>query len=169
MPAAKNREELLLVLQSEYDKLMKTLEGIDAKRAQLASKDDPATIKDTINHRAHWIGLYLGWVADGKAAKPVQTPAKGVKWNQLKAYNATLREDSAVLPWEQVLETFTAAHQKLTGLLTSMDNAQLYTTHLYPWMNNWTLGRWAESSGPSHYRSANKYIRKILREHPQDK
>ncbi len=164
MPAAKTRDELLFILQKEYDKLMKTLADVDADIAVLASKDDATTIKDTIAHRTHWIGLYLGWYGDGKAGKDVQTPAKGYKWNQLKEYNAKVRTASQPVPWKDILTAFEAAHEKLTAMLTALDNAALYTKHLYPWMNNWTLGRWAESAGPSHYRSAHKYIRKILRE-----
>lgn len=164
MPAATNRSELLLVHQLEYEKLLKTLSGVDAELADKPSKDDAATIKETIAHRTHWSGLYLGWYADGKAGKDVQTPAPGYKWNQLKEYNATIREASHAVSWQDTMDGLKLAHQKLTDLLTSMEDAELYTKHLYPWMNNWTLGRWAEASGASHYRSANKYARKILRE-----
>ncbi len=164
MPAAKNRDELLSVYQKEYDKLMKTLSAVDAEMAVIPSKEDPETIKDVIAHRTHWVGLYLGWYQGGVAGKDVQVPADGYKWNQLKAYNAKLREASQPVPWDTVLAEFIAAHDALTELLTSLDNEALYTKNLYPWMNNWTLGRWAESAGPSHCRSANKYVRKILRE-----
>jgi len=30
--------------------------------------------------------------------------------------------------------------------------------------NDWTTGRWAEAAGPSHYRSAAKFIRQCSRE-----
>lgn len=164
MPAATNRKELMLVHQLEYNKLMNTLAGVDDAMASTPSKDDIATIKDTIAHRSHWIGLYLGWYNDAKAGKDVQTPAPGYKWNQLKEYNAKLREASQDIPWGEVLAALEAGHSQLTELITAMDEDELYTKHLHPWMNNWTLGRWAEASGPSHYRSANKYARKILRE-----
>jgi hypothetical protein len=48
--------------------------------------------------------------------------------------------------------------------LEAADDADLYTKHLYSWMNDWSLGRWAEAAGASHYRSAAKTIRKMLRE-----
>lgn len=160
MPAATNKTELLDVMALEYDNLIKTLDTIDT---HTALQGDEASIKDTIAHRCHWIGLYLGWYAGGVAGKDVQTPASGYKWNQLKAYNAILRAQSKNTPWDTVLVEFKAAHSRLLNMLQSQDDATLYTKKLYPWMNNWTLGRWAEASGSSHYRSANKYIRKILR------
>jgi hypothetical protein len=164
MPAAKNKDELLKILETEYIKLQKTLSSVDTALAIIPSKDDEATIKDTIAHRTHWMGLFNKWYSDAKNGLAVQTPAEGYKWNQLKEYNGMVREASRPRSWEVIHADFKKAHADLTALLTSLDNKTLYTPHLYPWMNNWTLGRWAEASGPSHYRSANKYVRKIIRE-----
>jgi len=48
-------------------------------------------VKDVISHRAHWIDLFLGWYKGGMAGKTVYFPAKEYKWNDLKRYNAQLR------------------------------------------------------------------------------
>ena len=162
MPAT-NRNELLAVTEKEYAKLMKTLDGLDPDAAIAPGVEDGISIKDTIAHRTHWIDLFLGWYGDGKAGKPVQTPAPGYKWNQLKDYNAKVRAGSRDRVWPDVLDAFTRAHEALLHLLTSLDDAELYRPPQYRWMNAWTLGRWAEASGASHYRSANKYVRQILK------
>ncbi len=161
--AATDKAQLLALTTQDFAKLETRLDGVDADHALLPHPQDGVTIKDTAVHRAHWIDLFLGWVRDGQAGKPVTTPAPGYKWNQLKAYNAKLRADTASVSWSEARTRRRHGHAALLSLLTDCEDSDLYTTGLYPWMNTWTLGHWAEASGPSHYRSAAKYIREILR------
>lgn len=161
--SAKNKQELIELATKEFAKLEAMIASIDAKTAGCACADG-ISIKDTIAHRAHWVDLLLKWQADGKAGLPVQTPAPGYKWTELKAYNAAVRKDAQALDWDQAREGLAAAHGRLMEMIGSIDNTVLYGERLYDWMNDWTLGRWAEASGPSHYRSARKFIRKLLRE-----
>ncbi|MEM8695580.1 MAG: ClbS/DfsB family four-helix bundle protein [Pseudomonadota bacterium] len=163
MPAATDRETLLAVHEKEYAKLFKTLDGIDAGTALLSAPDDDARIKDIVAHRAHWIGLFFTWYEGGKAGETVETPAPGYKWNQLKPYNAMVRDMYRDLDWAEARAKLDEQEQKLRDFIAAQDNAELYTQHLYPWLNDWTLGRWAEASGASAFRSATKYIRAVLR------
>lgn len=163
MAAATDKAGLLAVTTKEFDKLLATIATIDVATATSPHTDDGISIKDTLAHRAHWIDLFLGWYKDGKAGKVVETPAPGYKWNQLKDYNATVRAAAADRSWDDVITGFKKAHERLLTLLDGLDESELYTKHLYDWLNDWTLGRWAEASGASHYRSAHKYIRQILK------
>ena len=83
MPAATNKSDLLSITDKEWSKLQSVIESVPASLAYIKDEDD-ISIKDIIGHRAHWIGLFLGWYADGKAGKTVHFPAQGYKWNQLK-------------------------------------------------------------------------------------
>ncbi len=121
------------------------------------------TIKDIIGHRAHWITLFFGWYADGQAGKDVQFPAPGHKWSDLPAYNAALRKSQTDLGWQDVTEMLKDAHAQLVSFLTNLDEDSLYGAPMKGAKNAWTTGRWAEAAGPSHYRSAAKYIRARLR------
>lgn len=162
MSAAKNRLELLTVTKNEFAKLTRILETVSETNA-IRSIDGAETILDTVLHRAHWIHLFLGWVEDGRAGKPVSTPAEGYKWNQLTAYNAAVRQHYAGVGWIEARERLQDAHTALMAFIRGETDDTLYVPHLYPWMNDWTIGRWAEASGGSHYRSASKYIRSVLR------
>ncbi|MEL6878803.1 MAG: ClbS/DfsB family four-helix bundle protein [Pseudomonadota bacterium] len=163
--AAKNREELLAIHDKEYAKLIKLLDGLNEDAASWSTVDDDTRVKDILAHRAHWIGLFFTWYEGGKNGKDVQTPAPGYKWNQLKPYNAMVREKYHDLAWPKVLAKLGEQHEKLRAFIEGENDAELYTRHIYPWLNNWTVGRWAEASGASAYRSAAKYIRKTVREH----
>ncbi|MDJ0686487.1 MAG: ClbS/DfsB family four-helix bundle protein [Alphaproteobacteria bacterium] len=160
--AATKKSDLLAVAAKEFAKLEKLIAPVDADRALVKDEDD-TSIKDIVAHRAHWIDLFLGWYADGMAGKEVHFPAEGYKWNQLKAYNADLRARQSGLGWDAAREGLADRHAALMAFLEGLDDADLYGGPMKGANNNWTPGRWAEAAGPSHYRSAAKYIRARLR------
>jgi len=163
MPAAANKTDLLAVFDKDLAKLHKTLDSVDEAKASLSTADDDVTIKGVIAHRTHWMGMFHGWYRDGVAGREVHVPAKGYKWNQLKEYNAPLYEKGNETPWADLLSDFEAACDKLRRFIAAQDDGTLYTDGAHAWTGKWTLGRYAEASGPSHFRSANTYIRKALR------
>ena len=159
--AATTKDDLIALTEKEFEKLQKNLADVDDALATTPHPEDGVTIKDTVLHRVHWINLFFKWYKDGKAGKEVAVPAPGYKWNQLKEYNAKIREETRDVSWASARDRLKRGHKKLVKLLNELDDKALYGKSPYDWTNKWTLGRWAESSGPSHYRSAAKYIREI--------
>lgn len=160
--AAQNKDELLAVSKKEFEKLEKLTGSIDPPSA-LIKDDEDTSIKDIVAHRAHWIDLFLSWYRDGLAGKPVHFPAEGYKWNELKRYNADLRARQADVGWDEALTMLRKNYGKLLRLLQRCSNEELYGGPMKGANNNWTPGRWAEAAGPSHFRSAAKYIRSRLK------
>ncbi|WP_419914362.1 ClbS/DfsB family four-helix bundle protein [Hoeflea sp.] len=160
--AARNKDDLIQVTRKEFAKLSQVVERVDASQA-LVKDDEDTSIKDVIGHRAHWIDLFLGWYADGLAGRPVHFPAPGYKWNDLKRYNAELRVAQAGLGWSEVRAMLETKHGELEAFMRETSNEALYSAPMQGANNAWTAGRWAEAAGPSHYRSAAKYIRARLR------
>ena len=160
--SAQNKDELLVVSRKEYGKLQKLI-GTVPPAAALIKDDEDTSVKDVVAHRAHWIELFLGWYADGLAGKPVHFPAEGYKWNELKRYNADLRRLQADMGWNDAVEMLREKHDKLLGFVESCSNEELYGGPMKGAKNDWTPGRWAEAAGPSHFRSASKYIRARLK------
>lgn len=161
MPAATNKAELLAVSAKEYAKLLSVLEQVPVRAALL--KEDDTSIKDVIAHRAHWIELFLGWYRDGQAGREVHFPAKGYKWNDLPRYNAALRDAQKDMDWQDACDALTGSHECLTEFIEGTSDGALYGAPMKGAKNKWTTGRWAEAAGPSHYRSAAKYLRRRLR------
>ena len=162
MPAATSRDDLLAVTERDFAKLAALIDGI-GDAAALQKDADDTSIKDVIGHRAHWIDLFFGWYRDGQAGKTVEFPAPGYKWNQLKAYNAMIREKQAGLGWAEAKTLLKTRHEELVAFMRSTSDADLYGGPMRGANNDWTPGRWAEAAGPSHYRSAAKYIRARLK------
>lgn len=160
--AARNKLDLLKVTRKEYDKLAQLISSIDFEQA-VARRDDDASIKEIIGHRAHWIDLFLGWYADGLAGGPVFFPAEGYKWNDLKRYNSDLRSRQIDLNWGAAQALLNTNYRKLISFIEKASTEELYGGPMKGANNQWTPGRWAEAAGPSHFRSASKYIRCVLK------
>lgn len=161
MPAT-DKAALIEVCEKEFAKLDTMLGTIDATDALIKDEDD-TSIKDVVAHRAHWITLFLGWYADGQAGKTVHFPALGYKWNDLKRYNADLRARQSDLDWAAALALLRKNAGLLLAFMQDASEAELYGGPMKGANNKWTPGRWAEAAGPSHYRSATKYIRQRLK------
>ncbi|MDF0601803.1 ClbS/DfsB family four-helix bundle protein [Psychromarinibacter sp. C21-152] len=161
--AATNKADLLALTEKEYAKLAAGL--ADVTEAEAGAKDaEDTSIKDVVGHRAHWIDLFLGWYRDGQAGREVAFPAPGYKWNELKRYNADLRARQAGISWAEATEMLADREARLVALIEALDDAALYGGPMKGAQNAWTAGRWAEAAGPSHFRSAAKYLRGRLRQ-----
>ncbi|WFE88779.1 ClbS/DfsB family four-helix bundle protein [Roseibium porphyridii] len=160
--AATSKQQLLDLTAKEWQKLLKILDELPAI-LRLQKDEDETSPKDIIGHRAHWIELYLGWFRDGRAGKEVYFPAKGYKWNETKRYNADLRQQQAGLTWDAARSMLESSNAELLALIESLSEEELYGGPMKGANNNWTTGRWAEAAGPSHYRSAAKYLRQKMR------
>ncbi|MEQ8824826.1 MAG: ClbS/DfsB family four-helix bundle protein [Filomicrobium sp.] len=156
--AATSKQELIATTEKEFGKLSKLIASVDPAQALLKDVDD-TSIKDVVAHRAHWIGLFLGWYKDGLAGEKVDFPAPGYKWNQLKQYNAALRARQVGVGWEDAQTLLADGHRDLTSFIEGSSESDLYGGPMKGSNNDWTPGRWAEAAGSSHYRSASKYIR----------
>lgn len=168
MPAATNRGDLLDVTDREFTKLRRLLDDVDD--IALEPDEDGVSVKDIVAHRAHWIHLFLGWYRDGLAGETVAFPAPGYKWNDLARYNADLRASQADLGWDAALDELDDAHDELRSFLEGLTDDELYGGPMRGANNRWTPGRWAEAAGPSHYRSAAKFVRgrrRALTTHPE--
>lgn len=159
---AQSKTELLDITRKEYAKLQKLVLQIEERFALLKDEEE-TSVKDVIAHRAHWIDLFLGWYHDGLAGTPVFFPAEGYKWNELKRYNAELRHQQAHMSWDDVCRLLRQKYEDLTRFLEERSETELYGGPMKGANNNWTPGRWAEAAGPSHFRSAAKYIQARLR------
>jgi len=165
MPAT-TKTELLAASESEFSKLQTLLDDLPAM-LRLEKDADGISPKDIVGHRAHWIDLFLGWYRDGQAGRPVWFPAKGYKWNETPRYNADLRQKQSGLSWRSVRSLLEGNHAELLALVESLENDELYGEPMKGSNNKWTTGRWAEAAGPSHYRSASKYLRQRLAQFQQ--
>jgi hypothetical protein len=159
MPAATTKADLVAVTIKEWSKLQKLVSSVPEEVA-LRPLEDDTSIKDVLAHRAHWIDLFFQWLEEGEHA---QMPDHGVKWSELKPYNTAMRDRYRPLSWQEVQDRLEHAHERLLEWIEATDEVALYGGPMPGGNGKWTTGRFAEASGPSHYRSAAKYVRACLR------
>mgnify|MGYP001794109405 CR=1 FL=1 len=152
--AVTTKLDLLAVLETEWCKLFALIDTVP-EDTRLAKDASGVSIKDILGHRAVWIDLFLGWIAQSEAGAPVHMPAQGYKWNDLARLNASIRADQTDLDWTDAVALLEDRKQALVAALTAV----LYAAPMSGGNGRWTLGRYAEAAGPSHFRSAAKVIR----------
>jgi hypothetical protein len=160
LPAATTKADLLRLTGKDDTKLHRP---IFPKTAPATSADDGPSIKGTVAHPAHWIGLFHGWYDDGMSGKKVEFSAPGYKWNQLPVCNAALRTRQADLGWDAARDMLANAHRGLVDWMAKRSEGELYGGPMKGAHNNWTLDRWAEAARASYYRSTAKFVRSALR------
>ncbi len=166
--AASTKQELLDLVRVEYRKLGNILDTLP-EPLRLAKDGDGISPKDIVGHRAHWIELFRSWYSDGQVGNPVHFPARGYKWNELTRYNADLRRRQAKMSWDDAVALLQVRHDDLLTFLESLSQEDLYDKPMKGGRNAWTTGRWAEAAGPSHYRSAAKYLRQRVKAWRRDR
>jgi len=165
MPAATTKADLSERLATDFHKLEALLDTVPE---EVRYAPDPeaggTTPKDIVGHRGAWIDLFFGWYTAGQAGTPVAVPAEGYKWNDLKRFNADLRQRQRAMTWDEARARLRENHARLSNLVADLDNTALYGGPMPGGGSKWTTGRWIEATGPSHYRSAARYIRGRLRQ-----
>ena len=94
---------LIETTRKEYGKLARLIESLDQATA-MKKREGDTSIKDVIAHWAYWIGLFLGWYWDDWQGKTVCFPVEGHNWNDLKRYNADLRNRQSDMGWSVAVE-----------------------------------------------------------------
>lgn len=161
--AATTKSDLLEVLETEWRKLHGLIATVP-EELRFAKQDDGVSIRDVLGHRAAWIDLFLGWVDQSEAGATVHMPAEGYKWNALDDLNAQIRRDQAGLGWAETVALLRDRKEALVEALSARDEVMLYGGPMAGGNGRWTMGRYAESAGPSHFRSAAKVIRMRIRD-----
>ncbi|MCG8440584.1 MAG: ClbS/DfsB family four-helix bundle protein [Caulobacterales bacterium] len=156
--AAGTKAALIALAEHEFAKLERGIARVDPAAA-LAKDEEDISSKDVVAHRAHWIGLFLRWRADGPAGRAVFFPANGYKWSELKRCNADLRARQRDLGWAEAREALRDAHRDLLARNEAASEDDLCGGPMPGAKNAWTTGRWAEAAGPSHRRSAAQDLR----------
>ncbi|MEM0948969.1 MAG: ClbS/DfsB family four-helix bundle protein [Pseudomonadota bacterium] len=163
MPAAQTKDELVSACADAFARLQTDLAKVPEPLAN-APDAEGWSVCAVIAHRAYWIDLFLGWWSDGKAGRPVRMPAPGYSWQDVKALNTRLRSDQAVLTWGDARKLLDDRHKRLMTLLNELDDARLYGGPMTGGNGKWTTGRYAEAAGASHYRSAQRFVRRRMKE-----
>lgn len=163
MPRPVDKSQLLLEAQQEKEKLFNYLSGLTREQKIQSGIVGEWSVKDMLAHLHEWHLLVLGWLSATKRGDIPAIPADGYNWAALPALNKMFFERNRNVTLEEMEASFLKSYQAVLDEINKLNDDDLCTQGLYPWMNKNTLAAYFNSCTTSHYRWALKEIRKGLK------
>ncbi len=165
MSRPKNKEELLVLSQMNFDKLNALLDKIPTSRINEEFPDTHLyrNIRDVIAHLHHWNTMVLDWYETGERGEKPMIPAEGYSWKTLPELNKVIWENYLNFELDEVRILFSQSYEKIKLIILSLSNEQLFEKKRYSWTGTTSLGAYFISSTSSHYDWAIKKIKKSFK------
>jgi len=165
MPRPTTKEGLLLLSQSQYEKLLGFIDGLgpdqQARDEDLNGRD--RNVRDVLCHLHGWHTMVHRWHDEGCAGGQPAVPGQGYTWRTIPALNRQLWQDSQATPLAQARRDFEASHALMQALVQGHSNDELFQVGIYRWTKSTTLGAYFVSATSSHYDWAWKTLRPLAR------
>lgn len=161
-----SKEELLIAIQTNYEKLKKELITIPIELTAVCeleghSKGTMMSINNLVSYLIGWGELVLKWNKNKDLNKEVIFPEDGYKWNELGKLAQKFYSDYGSYNFEELLVKLDYTVTTLIQLINNKTNEQLYEI---TWYDKWTLGRMIQFNTSSPYANARGRIRKWKKE-----
>ena len=165
MARPKSKIELQQLSASNFKKLMDQVDGmsLDDRNAVFPERYLNRNVKDVLAHLHEWHNMMMLWYDQGmKGVKP-DMPKKGYTWKETSALNHEIWNQFKDNSYADILRKLKISHQKVTKVIDSHSNEELFTKKNYKWTGSTSLGAYLISSTSSHYDWAYKLIKKCTK------
>ncbi len=162
MARPKNKEELIILSEENYDKLVKLIESIPSERQEdsFNFEDRDENIRDILIHLYEWQAMFFKWYEVGmKGEKPIM-PREGYTWKTTSDMNYMIKDMYKDTSLEESRKLLEASHKKIMKLIKGHTDDELFTKKYYEWTNTTSLGSYLISATSSHYDWAIKKLKK---------
>ncbi|MEL6696043.1 MAG: ClbS/DfsB family four-helix bundle protein [Bacteroidota bacterium] len=165
MPRPKNKADLLLQSQQNFDKLMSFL--ADFSHTELNSEFPEGTmnrnVRDVLGHLYYWHLMMLRWYEEGMQGIKPAIPAEGYTWKTTPALNRHIWEACQSTDLDMTLRLFRGSHERVHALIGQHTDEELFEKKRYKWTGSTSLGAYLVSATSSHYDWAFKLIKKAYK------
>lgn len=166
MPRPKNKSELLIQAQGNYEKLIDFVESLSVEIQE--SDFPPGTlnrnIKDVLAHLHAWHLMLLDWYTVGMSGEKPEMPAKGHTWKTLPELNKEIQQRYSQIKLEDAKELLGQSFITVLRIIEMHTDEELFTKKKYHWTGSTSLGAYLISATSSHYDWAYKIIKKAKKE-----
>ncbi len=162
MPRPKNKEELLLISNENYNKLfdfVNTFSSIEL-HATFPFENRDRNIRDVLAHLHHWHLMMIRWYEEGMSGNKPEMPAAGYTWKTTADLNVEIRNMYQGTNYDEVLKLVNKSFSKLQSIITKHSNEELFEKKRYKWTGTTSLGSYLVSATSSHYDWAMKILKK---------
>ncbi|KTA89790.1 hypothetical protein VO71_19335 [Aeromonas salmonicida subsp. smithia] len=131
MGIPQDKAELLLVIDTNFGKLLKALQAVPENRVQeLAmeghSKGTSMSVANLVAYLIGWNELVIKWIERDAAGLPVDFPETGFKWNELGRLAQKFYRDYEGLAYPALLARLMAARARIVELIVTRSDDELY-------------------------------------------
>lgn len=159
-----SKKALIAQIEGEHATLVELVDSIPPKlRESPGVWGDGWNVKDLLAHLTEWEQMFLRWHRDGTVGKTPDMPAKGYKWNEIRALNRAIREKHKDVSWRRVRTAFDASYQEVLALAKKRTENQLLSPGQFAWTKKYPLTTYLGANSCSHYRFAIKALRRWLK------
>ena len=159
MARATSKSQLLDEIARERCELDDLLASIPPDR-KLEEVTEGLSVKDLLAHRTEWDRMLLSWYDQARAGTHPAVPSAQFKRNQLPELNAQIQRRFVDAPLERVETDFVEVHDRLSAVVETMTEHELFGASVHPFTGSTTLAASVTSAPAAHYRSAAKLIRR---------
>lgn len=122
------------------------------------------SVKDILGHIVSWQQLNLDWYETGERGETPAVPAPGLTWKDVPRLNDIIYGRHRRRSLNAVLKDYETFHQAMIDLIHKVPDSELVQVGRFAWAGpTWTLSDYIRANTASHYRWAQKHIRKWLR------
>ena len=159
-----SKQALLDDIRTEHDLLCARLVEIPTSRwSDLGVWGDGWTLSDLVAHLAEWQYMFLRWYDDGLRGATPQMPASGYKWSETPRLNRTIWEKHRSRSPAAVQADFDSGYTRIAQIVTALSPEQLLEPGYFEWTGKHSLTTYLGPNTASHYRFANKVIKRWLK------
>lgn len=171
MPRPKNKEELIVAANTNYEKLLSLIEkrseaeirteydfASDEKKKEAHWKRD-RNLRDVLIHLTEWHNLLLEWVKNRENGSNKPFLMEGYNWKTYGDMNIVFFKRGQKISEEEALANFKESHRKVMETLDTFSQEELFTNTYYPWVGGSCIGNYFISTTSSHYDWAMKKMK----------
>lgn len=158
-----NKDGLLLLSQSNYEKLTSLIDSIPLEK-QLGAfpfEDRDRNIRDVLIHLYEWHQLYLNWTEYNTTNKEIFPfiPAP-YNWKTYPLMNIEFWKKHQTTDFNVAQKMLAQSHYQVMKRISQFSNEELYIKKYFPWTGSTHLASASISATSSHYDWASNKIKK---------
>jgi hypothetical protein len=163
MARPQTKQELIEVILSEREKLLKALALLTDEQMTLSGACGEWRTQDILTHLVDWEQRVLGWYQAGLRGETPKTPDENYNWRQLPALNQTIYEKYYDLSPDEARKLFENSYEETLAAVRAMPEDDLFTPKRFAWTGKSLLRDYVNSCTAAHYRWARGLVRKFAR------
>jgi len=162
MPRPKNKDELLELSNSNFQKMLELINSFGEEEiihGKIPFEDRDKNIRDILAHLHHWHLMMLEWYTIGMSGEKPNIPAKGYTFKTVPALNQKIWEMYQSTQYEEILEMINNSFLDIQAVIKRHSDNELFEKKRYKWTGTTSLGSYLVSATSSHYDWAMKKLR----------